>query len=152
MARLRPGGPKSGGFPIFVRSPCNETFRRINCLQGRSFHAANVSARRRSDLIEPRRTARLRTFQPPLRGERLSSRTENQMKRIFTIAALALSALLLMASAASADGTPVFDPAAAPTGTHVQTGTPSCSFVPGTQDITCDPYELAGVGNNDASV
>jgi hypothetical protein len=42
-----------------------------------------------------------------------------------------------------------FNPAAAPNGTHVQTGTPSCS-VDGLT-VTCSSYELAGVGNTDAS-
>ena len=55
------------------------------------------------------------------------------------------------ASVAQAAGTPVFNPAAAPQGTHVQTGTPSCSFVTGTQNVTCSSFELAGVGNVDAT-
>src|SRR5215217_2024267 len=57
----------------------------------------------------------------------------------------------LSASSALATGTPVFNPAAAPQGTHVQTGTPSCSFVDGTQNVTCSSFELAGVGNVDAT-
>src|SRR5215216_7005653 len=57
----------------------------------------------------------------------------------------------LSASSALATGTPVFNPAAAPSGTHVQTGTPSCSFVTGTQNVTCSSFELAGVGNVDAT-
>jgi hypothetical protein len=69
------------------------------------------------------------------------------MKRIFAIAALALSALLVTASAASA--TTTFNPAAAPNGTHVQTGTPSCS-VSGL-NVSCSSYELAGVGNTNAT-
>src|SRR5215207_10045901 len=73
------------------------------------------------------------------------------MKRLGLIAALALTLAGLSASAALAAGTPVFDPAAAPTGTHVQTGTPSCSFVAGTQNVTCSSFELAGVGNVNAT-
>jgi len=55
------------------------------------------------------------------------------------------------ASAALATGTPVFNAAAAPQGTHVQTGAPSCSFVTGTQNVTCSSFELAGVGNVNAT-
>jgi hypothetical protein len=40
--------------------------------------------------------------------------------------------------------------AAAPTGTHLQTGTIGCSVSGGV--VTCSPYELAGVGNADATV
>jgi hypothetical protein len=43
---------------------------------------------------------------------------------------------------------PIYDAAAAPNGTHLQSGTPSCS-VTGTA-ITCSTYELAGVGNANA--
>jgi hypothetical protein len=56
------------------------------------------------------------------------------------------------ASAAQAVGTPVFNEAAAPEGTHVQTGTPLCAF--STTDplaVVCDSFELAGVGNVDAT-
>jgi hypothetical protein len=71
------------------------------------------------------------------------------MRRIFAIAALALSALLVAATAASAAITTTFNPAAAPTGTHVQTGTPSCSVSGLT--VSCTTYELAGVGNTNAT-
>jgi len=54
------------------------------------------------------------------------------------------------ASAALATGDPVFNDAAAPTGTHVQTGTPSCSFAADGLTVVCSSYELAGVGNTDA--
>jgi hypothetical protein len=67
---------------------------------------------------------------------------------------LGLSAVLAAVAfpaAAQATGTPTFDPAAAPQGTHVQTGTPSCSFGPGALDVTCSTYELAGVGNTNAT-
>jgi hypothetical protein len=70
------------------------------------------------------------------------------MKRICTIAALALSALLLMAPAASA----TINPAAAPNGTHFQEGT-SATCVTDTQTgvVTCSSYVLAGVGNANAT-
>jgi hypothetical protein len=42
-----------------------------------------------------------------------------------------------------------FNPAAAPTGTHVQSGTPSCSLSGGV--VNCSSYELAGVGNTNAT-
>lgn len=41
------------------------------------------------------------------------------------------------------------NPANAPTGTHLQSGTPTCS-VSGTT-VTCTSYQLAGVGNADAT-
>jgi hypothetical protein len=43
----------------------------------------------------------------------------------------------------------VINPANAPSGTHVQTGTPSCSLSGFT--VTCSTYELGGVGNADAT-
>src|SRR5919201_2862686 len=45
--------------------------------------------------------------------------------------------------------TTTFNPAAAPTGTHVQSGTPSCSLSGGV--VNCSSYELAGVGNTNAT-
>ena len=57
----------------------------------------------------------------------------------------------LSASAALADGTPVFNNAAAPEGTHVQTGTPSCAFASDGLTVVCGSYELAGVGNTNAT-
>jgi len=71
------------------------------------------------------------------------------MKRLCAIAALALAALLVMASASSAAITTTFNNAAAPTGTHLQTGTIGCSVSGGV--VTCSAYELAGVGNSDAT-
>ena len=76
------------------------------------------------------------------------------MKRIFAIAALTLSASLLAATAASgAIVGPTFNAAAAPTGTHVQRGTPSCSLTGSSQPfgVTCSSYDLAGVGNTNAT-
>jgi hypothetical protein len=67
------------------------------------------------------------------------------------IGVLSMLLVAFSASGAQATGTPTFNPAAAPSGTHVQRGTPSCSFGPGAQDVTCSSYELAGVGNTNAT-
>jgi hypothetical protein len=68
------------------------------------------------------------------------------MRRAGIIATLAMLLTALSASVALAATT--FNPAAAPQGTHVQTGTPSCS-VSGLV-VSCTSYELAGVGNTNA--
>jgi hypothetical protein len=70
------------------------------------------------------------------------------MKRLGLIAVLAMMVVGLSALAASA--TTTINPAAAPTGTHVQTGTPSCT-VNSDLTVTCSAYELAGVGNTNAA-
>jgi hypothetical protein len=72
------------------------------------------------------------------------------MKRIFVVAALAVSALLVMASAASAVTT--VDPTQAPSGTHVANSSPApaCS-VSSTGSVTCGPFTLGGVGNTNAT-
>jgi hypothetical protein len=71
------------------------------------------------------------------------------MKRICAIAALAVSALFLTASAASAVTTTTINPAAAPTGTHFQVGNATCTV--SNLLVTCSSYELAGVGNANAT-
>jgi hypothetical protein len=68
--------------------------------------------------------------------------------------ALVLSALLFMPSAASASVAPGIYPgtlneANAPSGTHLQTGSISCT-VAADLSITCSSYELAGVGHTNA--
>jgi hypothetical protein len=69
--------------------------------------------------------------------------------RLLTLATVVATAVAFTAAVAGAAITTAFDPAAAPTGTHVQRGTPSCSVsVSGT--VTCSSYELAGVGNTNA--
>lgn len=61
-------------------------------------------------------------------------------------------ALLTLAAALAAPAawaTTTYNGAYAPNGTHVQSGTPSCQvdgFI-----VTCSSYELAGVGNKNAS-
>jgi hypothetical protein len=69
------------------------------------------------------------------------------MVRKFSIAIATLTILALTVSVGLAATT--FNPAAAPSGTHVQTGTPSCTQVGNT--VNCTSYELAGVGNANAT-
>jgi hypothetical protein len=71
------------------------------------------------------------------------------MKRLGLIAALAMAVVGLTASGASASTT-TFNAAAAPNGTHLQTGAIACT-VDSSQLVTCSAYELAGVGNADAT-
>jgi hypothetical protein len=81
------------------------------------------------------------------------------MKRICAIAALAVSALLLMASAASAQVAPgtytpdagSFNPANAPGSSHLTSGSPSCT-VNADKSIACSAYVLGGVGHTNANV
>ena len=68
------------------------------------------------------------------------------MVRKLGIAIAALSSLALTVSLAAA--ATVFDSSQAPSGTHVQTGTPICTISGLT--VTCNSYELAGVGNTNA--
>jgi hypothetical protein len=56
---------------------------------------------------------------------------------------------IAFSSAASAAITTTFNPANAPSGTHVQRGTPTCA-VSGL-DVSCSSFELAGVGNTNAT-
>ncbi|WP_277210692.1 hypothetical protein [Isoptericola croceus] len=58
----------------------------------------------------------------------------------------ALFALLVFSSPASA----AIFPANAPSGTHLQTGTIDCTET--ATGVSCTTYELAGVGNTDASL
>jgi hypothetical protein len=69
------------------------------------------------------------------------------MIRKFGIAIAAVTTLVLTASVGLAGTT--FNSSAAPSGTHVQTGTPGCT-VDGLT-VTCASYELAGVGNTNAT-
>jgi hypothetical protein len=69
------------------------------------------------------------------------------MVRKFGIAFVAVTTLVLTASVAFAGIS--FNPSAAPSGTHVQTGTPSCTAIGNT--VSCSSYELAGVGNANAT-
>jgi hypothetical protein len=83
---------------------------------------------------------------------RLTKGEPNNMKRICTIAALALSALLLMASASSAAVVTTINDANAPSGTHVANNSadPTCT-VNADLDVNCNAYVLGGVGNTNAT-
>jgi hypothetical protein len=59
-----------------------------------------------------------------------------------------IAAMFMFAAVATAETT--IDPANAPTGTHLQSGTPECSLN-GSGGITCSSYDLAGVGNTNAN-
>ena len=72
------------------------------------------------------------------------------VKRIGITATLLTVALLMSAAPAWAAVTTTFSPANAPTGTHLQTGTIGCT-VDAAGLVTCSAYELAGVGNADAT-
>jgi hypothetical protein len=71
------------------------------------------------------------------------------MRKLFLVLLSAFGLLLFSPSAALAATTTTIDPSQAPTGTHLQTGTISCS-VSGLS-VTCTTYELAGVGNTNAT-
>jgi hypothetical protein len=72
------------------------------------------------------------------------------MRRVLRLLTLpmALAAVVAFPAAASAAITTTFNPANAPTGTHVQTGTPSCTVTG--LNVSCSSFELAGVGHTNA--
>ena len=69
------------------------------------------------------------------------------MVRKIGIALVAVAALVLTTTVALAGIS--FNAAAAPSGTHVQAGTPTCTVSGNT--VSCSSYELAGVGNANAT-
>jgi hypothetical protein len=71
------------------------------------------------------------------------------MRRVGRITVLSLLLLAVSASVAAATIVVTIDPANAPSGTHVQSGTPGCS-VASDLTVTCNAYELAGVGHTNA--
>ena len=77
------------------------------------------------------------------------------MKRVGIITTLAMLLMAMSASVALAvsPGTysPTIVPANAPSGTHLQSGTISCT-VNANLSVSCSSYELAGVGNTNATV
>jgi hypothetical protein len=97
---------------------------------------ANISNYSRTSAYHYQHTLKLTAKQ---RNESLEGQI--RMKRLGLIVATAL----LMLGLASA----TFDPSQAPTGTHVQTGTPGC-IVDSSGTVTCNTFELAGVGNTNA--
>jgi hypothetical protein len=72
------------------------------------------------------------------------------MKRLLFVLTSALLALFFTTTAQAAVTTTI-NPAAAPTGTHLQTGTIGCSVDTSTQLVTCSSFELAGVGGSNAT-
>jgi hypothetical protein len=71
------------------------------------------------------------------------------MRKIGIIAVLSLLVMALAAVPALAATT--INPANAPQGTHLQTGTIGCTVNPDLS-VTCSSFELAGVGNTNATV
>jgi hypothetical protein len=70
-------------------------------------------------------------------------------RRILFLLTVPLAAVIAFSTAAaSASQTTTTNPANAPTGTHLQTGTPSCTVTG--LDVSCSSFELAGVGNTNA--
>jgi len=68
-------------------------------------------------------------------------------RRILFLLAVPFAAVIAFSAAASAATT--VNPANAPTGTHVQTGTPGCA-VNSSLNVNCNSFQLAGVGNTNA--
>lgn len=72
------------------------------------------------------------------------------IRRIAVLLALPF-AMVLMTLAPAQAATTTINPAAAPNGTHLQSGTIGCSVDPATQLVSCSTFELAGVGNANAT-
>lgn len=70
------------------------------------------------------------------------------MKRISIL--LGALTMLLFGITTPAQAAVVIDASQAPTGTHLQTGTIGCTVNSTTLLVTCNAFELAGVGNADA--
>ena len=70
------------------------------------------------------------------------------MRRISIL--LAAVALAMFGITTAAQAATTVNPAAAPTGTHLQTGTIGCT-VDSAQIVNCSGFELAGVGNANAT-
>jgi hypothetical protein len=73
------------------------------------------------------------------------------MRRTGIVGVLALLLVAFWGSAALAAQTTTFNPAAAPEGTHLVTGTPTPTCTVTTLSVSCNSYELAGVGNTNAT-
>ena len=72
------------------------------------------------------------------------------LRRILFLLTVPFAAVIAFSAAASAATT--INPANAPTGTHFSAGTAAtCSVDPSTQLVTCSSYQLAGVGNANAT-
>jgi hypothetical protein len=59
--------------------------------------------------------------------------------------------LVLAVSASVALAATTINPANAPTGTHLQSGTIGCTVNPSTLLVTCSSFQLNGVGNSNAT-
>ena len=68
-------------------------------------------------------------------------------RRVLFLLAVPFAAVIVFSAAASAATT--VNPANAPTGTHVQTGTPGCA-ANSSLNVNCSSFQLAGVGNTNA--
>ncbi len=68
-------------------------------------------------------------------------------RRILFLVTVPFAAVIAFSAAASAATT--VNPANAPSGTHVQRGSPGCS-VDSSLNVSCSSFELAGVGNTNA--
>jgi hypothetical protein len=101
-----------------------------------------------SALLKPART-RLDAIQPWTR-ERKAAMPKGFLTRRPTVAAAMLGVVVALSVAVAAASTTTFNAANAPTGTHVQSGSPTCS-VGSNNLVTCSTYQLAGVGNANAT-
>jgi hypothetical protein len=61
-----------------------------------------------------------------------------------------IGSMMLFAGLAAASQTTTINPANAPSGTHLQSGTIGCSVDATTQLVTCNSFQLNGVGNANA--
>src|SRR5215475_1507750 len=69
---------------------------------------------------------------------------------LFLLAVPCAAVIAFTTTAASAAQTTTVNPANAPSGTHVQRGSPGCT-VNGGGNVSCNSFELAGVGNTNAT-
>ena len=70
-------------------------------------------------------------------------------RRILFLLTAPFAAVIAFSAAASASQTTTTNPANAPQGTHLQTGSPGCT-VDSSLNVSCNSFELAGVGNTNA--
>jgi hypothetical protein len=73
------------------------------------------------------------------------------IRRILFLLTVPFAAVIAFSAAASAAQTTTINPANAPTGTHFQVGTATCTVDASTLLVTCSSYQLAGVGNANAT-
>jgi hypothetical protein len=69
-------------------------------------------------------------------------------RRILFLLIAPFAAVIAFSATAWAASTTTINPANAPMGTHVQTGSPSCAV--SSLNVDCSSFELAGVGNTNA--